>query len=415
MASVAARLLEEGVGSVVAMSHSVLVETARRAVFYERLAAGQRVGDAMLAGQVALYGDPYRGKKIGAGNLELQDWFVPVLYQDAADPQLFTVTVGRDAARLDDERRQGSFGKLPSEPEHQFVGRSRQLLHLERLLQQAQYAVVRGSGGLGKTALAKELARWWVQSGRCKRAAFVSVEPQNVQDVPGVVDSIGRQLVGDHYTVAQYGSDLDQALQPIERALRDFATVIVLDNLESVLPDSEGNNPAGAADVTELLALCQRLLAADDRCRLLFTSREPLPAPFAQPKCTVELGRLSEVEAVKLVENVMAQRGWEPPVSDDATTPAEIAALVNTVNCHPRALVLLARQVRQGVALTTERLGQLMANLEAENPGGELALRQRGAVAAAVAGGCQGACAAAGSSSWGSQPVPLERNIRLGN
>ena len=41
-ASVAAKLLEEGVGSVVAMSHTVLVETARRFVepFYQSLAEG---------------------------------------------------------------------------------------------------------------------------------------------------------------------------------------------------------------------------------------------------------------------------------------------------------------------------------------------------------------------------------------
>ena len=51
--SVASELLKVGVASVVAMSHSVLVETARRfvAVFYQALAAGKRVGDAMLAGQ----------------------------------------------------------------------------------------------------------------------------------------------------------------------------------------------------------------------------------------------------------------------------------------------------------------------------------------------------------------------------
>jgi hypothetical protein len=237
----------------------------------------------MLAGQEALYGDPYRGKKIGAGNLELQDWFVPVLYQDAADPQLFTVTVGRSGGPVGRERRQSRFGKLPPEPEHHFVGRSRQLLHLERLLQQEPYAVVRGSGGLGKTALATELARWWVQSGRFQRGAFVSVEPQNVQDVPGVLDSIGRQLVGDHYTVAQYGSDLDQALQPIERALRDFPTVIVLDNLESVLPDAEGNNPAGVADVTELLALCQKFLDADPAAACCSPAANPCPPPLPKP------------------------------------------------------------------------------------------------------------------------------------
>ncbi|VAW33248.1 TPR repeat [hydrothermal vent metagenome] len=70
-ASVAAKLLEEGVGSVVAMSHTVLVETAHRFVesFYTGLAQGQRVGDAMLAGQAELYGDTYRGKMMGAGDL----------------------------------------------------------------------------------------------------------------------------------------------------------------------------------------------------------------------------------------------------------------------------------------------------------------------------------------------------------
>jgi tetratricopeptide (TPR) repeat protein len=370
MASVAARLLEEGVGSVVAMSHSVLVETARRFVepFYRTLAEGKRVGDAMLAGQEALYGDPYRFKIMGAGHLELQDWFVPVLYQDAADPQLFTVTVGEAAARLARDRRQTQLGLLPPEPDHHFVGRSRQLLHLERLLQQEPYAVIRGSGGLGKTALATELARWLVQSGRFQRAAFVSVEPQNVQDVKGVLQVIGGQLV-PHYLVAQYGDDLTAARQPLERALRDWVTVIVLDNLESVLPDAQGQNPAGVADVTALLDLCQKLLDADTRCRLLFTSREPLPAPFAKARCTVELDRLSEREAIQLVEQVMAQHGWSPPATDNATTPAEITELVETVNRHPRALVLLAREVAKGVRATTQRLAQLMAQLEAENPG----------------------------------------------
>ncbi|MBE7381029.1 MAG: tetratricopeptide repeat protein [Leptolyngbya sp. SIO1E4] len=369
-ASVAAKLLEEGVGSVVAMSHTVLVETARRFVepFYRTLAEGKRVGDAMLAGQTSLYDDSYRAKVMGAGALHLQDWFVPVLYQDEADPQLFTVTVGEAAARLAGQRRERQLGHLPAPPEHAFVGRSRTLLHLERLLAQENYAVIRGSGGMGKTALATELARWLVRSGQFGRAAFVSVEPQNVQDVKGVLDAIGRQLV-PKYTVAQYGNDLDRALQPVERALRDFATVIVIDNMESVLPDSQGNNPAGVADVTELLALCQRLLAADSRCRVIFTSRERLPEPFAGAKNTVELGRLREREAIQLVEQVMAQHGWEPPASDHAETPEEITELVQTVNCHPRALVLLAREVAKGVRATAQNIATLMAQLEAQDPG----------------------------------------------
>ena len=372
-ASVAAKLLEEGIASVVAMSHSVLVETARRFVepFYRTLAEGKHVGDAMLAGQVALYGDTYRLKKMGAGDLRLQDWFVPVLYQEKDDPQLIGWSQGATATRFIEEGRQLQLGNLPDSPKHSFVGRSRMLLRLERLLKQEPYVVIRGSGGMGKTALAVELVRWLVRSGGLgtgyRRAVFVSVEPQNVQDAAGVLDAIGRQLV-PKYAVATYKS-LEKALQPIARALRDFPTVVLFDNMESVLPDSEGNNPAGVADVTELLGLCEKLLAADKRCRLVFTSRERLPESFGRRRNTVELGRLNEREAVQLVEKVMAENGWEPPVSDDARTPEEVRELVEVVNCHPRALVLLAREVANGVRATAQNLAGLMAKLEAENAG----------------------------------------------
>ena len=252
--SVAAKLLEEGVGSVVAMTHSVLVETARRFAepFYKALAEGRRVGDAMLAGQRELYNDTYRFKVMGAGELRLQDWFVPVLYQEKDDPQLFTVKMGEAARRVTKQKRKLRLGDLPDPPPHSFVGRSRMLLRLERLLAQADYAVIRGSGGMGKTALAVELARWLVRSSRFERAVFVSVEPQNVQDVKGVLNTIGNQLL-PKYAASEYGDDLEAALQPVERTLRDHRVVVLLDNMESVLPDHEGNNPAGVADVTELL------------------------------------------------------------------------------------------------------------------------------------------------------------------
>ena len=50
-------------------------------------------------------------------------------------------------------------GDLPASPGTGFIGRSRPLLALERLLARERYAVIRGQGGEGKTALAVELAR----------------------------------------------------------------------------------------------------------------------------------------------------------------------------------------------------------------------------------------------------------------
>ena len=127
------------------------------------------------------------------------------------------------------------------------------------------------------------------------------------------------------------------------------------------------------ADVTDLLALAQELLAADDRCRLHFhqpgtAARLPLPEAAAK---TVDIGTIAtaKAEAIQLVEQVMAEHGWQPPANDDATTPEEIEELVETVNCHPRALTLLAREVADGVRATTQNVAALMAKLEAQNKG----------------------------------------------
>jgi hypothetical protein len=268
--SVAARLLEEGTTSVVAMSHSVLVETARRFVteFYGTLAEGQRVGRAMLAGQTELMNDTFRMPIMGAGELHLQDWFVPILYQEEHDPQLFAQIPSDIAQNMRAQQRGASLGELPETPPHTFIGRSRELLALERLLEHQPYAVIRGQGGAGKTVLAVELARWLVRSNRFDRCAFVSVETY-LHD-RAVLDTLGKQLDGEHYSVAEYGDDLDKALQPITRTLENNRCLLVLDNLESLLADAESVKP--------VLRLFKRLLpTGKGGTRLLFTTRETCP------------------------------------------------------------------------------------------------------------------------------------------
>ncbi len=375
-ASVAAKLLEEGVSSVVAMSHSVLVETAHRFVkaFYQELAEGRRIGTAMLAGQRELHRETLRGKMMGAGELHLQDWFVPVLYQEEQDPQLITRLQSQQVQQLQVTQRHLSLGALPQPPPHEFQGRSRELLALERLLYNEPYAVVRGQGGAGKTTLAVELARWLVRLGRFRRAAFVSLEQYT--DARTVLDHLGRQLLpkSDNWSVAQF-PDMKQALQPIERALADRATIIVLDNMESVLPDHIANLPSGTQQLQEeelqrLFQLCQQLLQADPATRILFTSRESLPAPFDNRRREISLGPLSQEDAIKLVGEVMKQEGLTPKAEDPGGDPKEITDLVEAVNRHARALVLLAREVaRRGVRTTTENLHQLMAELDSKYPG----------------------------------------------
>jgi tetratricopeptide (TPR) repeat protein len=361
--SVASELLQRGVASVVAMSHSVLVETARRfvAAFYAELAKGQRVGQAMLAGQRALHSDPSRGQRYGIGELTLADWFVPVLYQEKDDPQLFTATPAPQTKEDLRARLRARLGEVPPEPaETGFVGRSRDLLALERLLRQERWSVLRGQGGEGKTALAAELARWLVRSQQVRRAAFVSMELCSHKDA--VLNALGRQLVGADYSAAKY-EDPEQALLPIERALREQPCLLVIDHMESVLLPPYLETPdllseEAALELQAILALAERLLRAGET-RIVFTSREALPAPFAASRQLLELRQLGKADAVALIERSLAAGEGSTATGPGAGAAAlearreEIEALVDTVQGHALSLALLAPELRRrGVAAT---------------------------------------------------------------
>ena len=373
--SVASDLLQRGVASVVAMSHSVLVETARRfvAAFYAELARGQRVGQAMLAGQRTLHSDPSRGQRYGIGELKLADWFVPVLYQEQDDPQLFTATPAPQTREDLRTRQRARLGEVPPEPaDTGFVGRSHDLLALERLLRQERWAVVRGQGGEGKTALAAELARWLVRSQQLRRAAFVSVELCSHKDA--VLDALGRQLVGADYSAAKYDSP-EQALLPIERALREQPTLLVIDNMESVLLPPYLDTPdllseEAALELQAILALAERLLRAGET-RLVFTSREALPAPFDATRQRWELRQLGKGDAVALIERSLAAgegSGAQGAGAGAAALEArreEIEALVAAVQGHARTLALLAPELRRrGVTATQAAMVELMQQMQ---------------------------------------------------
>jgi tetratricopeptide (TPR) repeat protein len=370
--SVASELLKVGVSSVVAMSHSVLVETARRFVeaFYRSLAAGKRVGEAILAGRRELKDDTFRGRIFGAGELRLEDWFVPVLYQEKDDPQLFKTTAAKQTQEDFQIALAARLGDLPPAPKTGFIGRSRELLALQRLLHHERYAVVRGQGGEGKTALAVEFASWMVRSQQMHRAAFVSVEMHGNQRA--VLDALGKQLVKREFSAA---GDLETAIQEIERALLEQPTLLVVDNMESVLlpPFLAKETPEALfeearEELKAILALCERLLKVG-QTRLIFTSREALPAPFDAERHRRELLQLDREDAVKLVERVLHAAGGKARAPGDVRRE-EIEELVGAVHCHARTLAVLAPALRsQGIEATRESLVELMAEMEKQFPG----------------------------------------------
>jgi hypothetical protein len=90
--SVAPRLLQAGVGSVVSMGHAVHVEAAKILLdrFYRELASGTTIGHAVAQGRSALAARRRAGSKAApaARTVELEDWFLPQLYQRGLDEPL---------------------------------------------------------------------------------------------------------------------------------------------------------------------------------------------------------------------------------------------------------------------------------------------------------------------------------------
>jgi hypothetical protein len=140
-ASVASKLIEAGVGSVLAMNYSVLVPTTRKfsAAFYRALAQGQTISVATEHARRTLLDDTFRFK-LHRGDkderVNLYDWFLPALCQQAQDPALFATT----GCRLPTTRRraasavsgqpsavpvQPARGGFPDAPPHGFHGRAR--------------------------------------------------------------------------------------------------------------------------------------------------------------------------------------------------------------------------------------------------------------------------------------------------
>ncbi|MCJ8268974.1 MAG: hypothetical protein MJK04_06165, partial [Psychrosphaera sp.] len=146
------------------------------------------------------------------------------------------------------------------------------------------------------------------------------------------------------------------------------STVLVFDNMESILPGSSGINPTGINDVGEMFLFYDSILKQVPTSRIIFTTRERLPSPFNNDHNTLGLNRLPQLEAILLVERVMRLHG-ELPATDDVRSTEQIIELVNTVDCHPRALVLLAGELKNGLTVTLDNINSLMTKLEVLHPG----------------------------------------------
>lgn len=149
----ASDLTEHGVPVAVAMRSAVGVDTAREffVAFYQRLLAGDPVAVAVAAGRRELH----RFAEYEDSGIKALDWLVPVHH-----------------ARHEVRFHPSPFG--PDAPEAApLLGRDDAIHALDRALRDHRIVLVHGPLGIGKTALAEELAQWW-QRTRVGGVTYVS-------------------------------------------------------------------------------------------------------------------------------------------------------------------------------------------------------------------------------------------------
>jgi tetratricopeptide (TPR) repeat protein len=368
-ASVAAALLKAGIRSVVAMGYNLYVSGAQQFVpaFYQRLLSSGNVAEAARAGRQAMLAHPERVCVLGEYNL--QDWLVPVLYQQLPQGEAVLPNIQRSAPAFVFPGLSEIESPLPEAAQYLgdygFIGRERAVQALERArLQQPQAAfLIHGMAGIGKTTLAKGFLHWlYDTSGLAQDLPNGGVfwfSFDEIRSAEYIVNAMVDPLFGTNARVAP----LQQKLEVLTKSLREHPFLLVWDNFESA-------SGIAGTEVTALLPEDDRQLLKDllkrlrgGKTKVLITSRSPENWLTPQECYRLPLSGLQGEELWEYCNAVVRDLGLKIDRKNQ-----DFISLINELDGHPLAIraILLRLGERKAADLLSE-LKQQFAGQEGDD------------------------------------------------
>ncbi|MEH1940002.1 MAG: tetratricopeptide repeat protein [Nostoc sp.] len=347
--SVAGQLVKLGAKGVVAMAYSVYAKGAEHFIgrLYGELVRGECIATAVAAGRKSMSIDKMRPSP--KGNLPLQDWLVPVLYQQEPYtpfvPKKTAPSFTDLMAQADNTPESSKAVGLPDESAYGFIGRDYEILRLERAFRQNHLVLVQGMGGVGKTELAAGFARWLDDTqGRTGGMFFTSFEQG--AGLSQVINQIGRALGGERFSQMMP----DKQEDVVRQYLQTNPCLLIWDNFEPVNGFPTGNEPLLSGEERNKLKRFLKELRGGKSWVLITSRHEELWLDCGYS--LINLRGLSEADAQELAAKILQTVGVERK-----NLSAEYLELLKLLGGHPLSLRVVLPHLK------TQTPGQLIEAL----------------------------------------------------